>query len=121
MLFDEVTFSLSHLAFIGLVFTNIDQHLVHKTDVISLALWRSDAFILYPSEQHEHAGCTTTQERQQLALPACDTHSQISQECELPPARDATINIFLSKLRQQKTQGIPKPCVVELRSRACWP
>ena len=29
--------------------------MIHKTDVILLALWRSDAVILYLSEQHEHA------------------------------------------------------------------
>ncbi len=55
MLLDEVIVSLSHLGFTGLVFTSNDQHVVHETDVISLALWRSDTFILNASEENEHA------------------------------------------------------------------
>ena len=38
MLLDKVVVSLSHLTLTGLVYTSNDQHVVHKTDIVLLAL-----------------------------------------------------------------------------------
>ena len=50
MLLDKVTVSLSHFTLVALVFTSNDQHVVHETEIVPLALGQCDAVILYASE-----------------------------------------------------------------------
>ncbi len=123
MLLDKVVVSLSHLTFTGLVYTSNDQHVVHKTDIVPLALWQCDAFILYASETIQTCLTHRQTKARQTTLCFGSLCSSFSDRpgCSIPATRNAAINILLSKLWELEPQEIPKCCVVELRSRACWP